>query len=208
MSKFITFEGPDGSGKTTALVGLNKYLSNNYPNLKYIFTREPGGTENPEAEKIRKIILDKENTIDDKSEALLYAAARRLHLEQTVWPALKKKELVLCDRYIDSSLAYQGAGRGLGLEWVKRINDIATDKTWPDLTLFFDITPEESMKRTDERAPKDRLELAGKQFHEKVYKGYHEIIKQFPNRIKVIDASQNKEKVLEDVIKIIEEAIK
>ncbi|MCP4336820.1 MAG: dTMP kinase [Mycoplasma sp.] len=208
MIKFITFEGPDGSGKTTALEGLKKYLEKNILNEEYIFTREPGGKENPEAEKIRHIILDKENNIDSKSEALLYASARRLHLEQTVWPALQKNKIVFCDRYIDSSLAYQGSGRQLGIEWVKNINEIATDNTWPDLTILFDIPPKTAMKRADERAPKDRLELAGENFHKRVYEGYKEVSKLFPKRIKIIDATQSKEKVLEDVIKIILKAIK
>ncbi len=208
MSKFITFEGPDGSGKTTILESLREYLDSNLPNLKYIITREPGGSGIKEAEQIRKIILDKENTIDSTSEALLYAASRRLHLEQTIWPALNDNALVLCDRYIDSSLAYQGVGRGLGLEWVKKINEMATDNNWPDLTIFFDIDPQESQDRTNQRGAKDRLELAGKKFHDRVYQGYKEIIKMYPNRIKVIDATKSKAEVLDSVIKIIKEEIK
>ncbi len=204
---FITFEGPDGSGKTTALNSLVTYLQKNRNDLNFIFTREPGGSKNESAEKVRSIILDKENIIGDKSEALLYAAARRLHLEQTIWPALKENKLVLCDRYIDSSLAYQGEGRGLGIEFVTELNNLATDNTWPDVTIFFDITPEAAMKRASNRAPKDRLELAGDEFHKKVYKGYKKVIAANPERFRVIDATQSIEKVFEDVISIMKELI-
>nr|WP_210725197.1 dTMP kinase [Mycoplasma marinum] len=204
---FVTFEGPDGSGKTTALNGLVKYLQKNRNDIDFIFTREPGGSQNPAAEKIRKIILDKNNIIDDKSEALLYASARRLHLEQTVWPALKENKIVLCDRYIDSSLAYQGEGRGLGIEFVKELNNLATDSTWPNLTIFFDITPEAAMERAADRAPQDRLELAGARFHKKVYEGYKKVISSSPERFRVIDATKSREEVLEDVITIIKEEV-
>ncbi len=208
---FITFEGPDGSGKTTALNGLIRYLQKNRGDIDFIFTREPGGSHNPAAEKIRKIILDKNNIIGDKSEALLYAAARRLHLEQTIWPALKANKIVLCDRYIDSSLAYQGEGRGLGIDFVTKLNNLATDSTWPDITFFFNITPEAAMERTAGRAPKDRLELAGDEFHKKVYNGYQKVIAANPKRFKIIDATQSIEKVFEDVLtnvlKIIKEVI-
>ncbi|WP_335904852.1 dTMP kinase [Mycoplasma todarodis] len=204
---FITFEGPDGSGKTTALRSLVAYLQKNRNDLDFIFTREPGGSKNASAEKVRNIILDKENIIGDKSEALLYAAARRLHLEQTIWPALKENKMVLCDRYIDSSLAYQGEGRGLGIEFVTELNNLATDNTWPDVTIFFDITPEAAMERASNRAPKDRLELAGDEFHQKVYKGYKKVIANNPERFRVIDATQSIEKVFEDVLSIIAKLI-
>ncbi len=204
---FITFEGPDGSGKTTALRSLVTYLQKNRNDLDFIFTREPGGSKNASAEKVRNIILDKENIIGDKSEALLYAAARRLHLEQTIWPALKENKLVLCDRYIDSSLAYQGEGRGLGIEFVTELNNLATDNTWPDITIFFDITPKEAMQRASHRAPKDRLELAGDEFHKKVYKGYKKVIENDPKRFRIIDATQTIEKVFEDVLAIVAELI-
>ncbi len=206
VKNFITFEGTDGSGKTTALKGLKKFLDNK--KLDYIFTREPGGRENPSAEKIRKIILDKNNIIDNKSEALLYASARRLHLEQTVWPALKQNKIILCDRYIDSSLAYQGAGRGLGIPFVKELNELATDKTWPALTIFFDISPKEAQKRMVKRNTSDRLEEAGFSLQKKVYKGYKTLIKNEPKRFKVVDATKSKEEVLEQVISIIKKELK
>ena len=203
---FITFEGPDGSGKTTALEGLKKYLDSK--SIEYIFTREPGAQNSKEAAQIRKIILDKDNDITPMTEAILYAADRRLHLENTIWPAIKANKILLCDRYLDSSLAYQGKARKLGIDNILALNDVITNKTYPDLTIFFDITPQEAAKRVDERAPKDRLELEGDKFREDVYEGYQEVIAMFPKRFRLIDASKSKEEVLESVIKIINKALK
>ena len=198
---FITFEGPDGSGKTTALEGLKKYLDGK--NFKYVFTREPGAHSSKEANQIRKIILDKENNITPMTEAILYAADRRLHLEKLIWPALRKNEVVLCDRYLDSSLAYQGKARKLGIKEIKELNEIVTEKTYPDVTIFFDITPTEAAERVDSRAPKDRMELEPDSFREDVYTGYQEVIKMFPERFRRVDASKSKEEVLKQVIEII-----
>ena len=144
--KFITFEGPDGSGKTTAILGLLKYLHKHHPNLDCIFTREPGGSIT--AESIRKVILNKKNyDMDDEVEALLYAAARRQNLASTIWPALKSNKIVFCDRYIHSSLVYQGYARGLGIEHVEKLNNIITKNTWPDITIYFDISIKEAQSR-------------------------------------------------------------
>lgn len=144
--KFITFEGPDGSGKTTALKGLKKYLNKHYPNLDYIFTREPGGSIT--AESIRDVILNKNNSdMDYEVEALLYATARRQHLASTIWPALKNNKFVFCDRYIHSSLAYQGYARGLGINHIVQMNNLATNNTWPDITIYFDISIDEAESR-------------------------------------------------------------
>ena len=203
---FITFEGPDGSGKTTALDGLKTYLDSK--NVKYIFTREPGAQNSKESTQIRNIILDPNNDITPMTEAILYAADRRLHLEKTIWPALKEKKIVLCDRYLDSSLAYQGKARDLGIKNIMTLNDVVTEKTYPDLTIFFDITPENAAKRVDERAHKDRLELESDKFRQDVYDGYKEVIEMFPDRFQVVDASQTKEDVLNSVIKIITKALK
>lgn len=202
---FITFEGPDGSGKTTALSSLVDFLKQN--NIEFILTREPGSATSNEAKKIREIILDPANDITPMTEAILYAADRRLHLEKLIWPALKQNKLVLCDRYLDSTLAYQGSGRQLGIKEMLSLQEIVTEKTFPDLTIFFDISPEESEKRVDARAPKDRLELAGKEFHQRVYDGYKQVVAMFPERIKTIDATQSKEDVLEQVKKYVLEAI-
>ena len=155
---FITLEGPEGSGKTTAIeVTVKKLEEMGY---QIVRTREPGGT--PIAEEIRNVILDKKNTaMDSRTEALVYAASRRQHLVEKVWPALKEGKIVICDRYLDSSLAYQGGARGLGIDEVLNINLFATENTWPDLTLLFDITPEEGLKRIAANASREvnRLDL-------------------------------------------------
>ena len=136
---FITLEGPEGSGKTTAVEAAVKKLEE--MGYQIVRTREPGGT--PISEQIRNVILDKANTaMDGRTEALLYAASRRQHLVEKVWPALKEGKIVICDRYLDSSLAYQGAARGLGIDEILNVNLFATENTWPDLTLLFDLKPE------------------------------------------------------------------
>ena len=198
---FITFEGPDGSGKSTAINSLAEFLTSQ--NIDFILTREPGSTHTKESKMIREIILNKENNIPDITEALLYAADRSLHVKNVIRPALEQGKIVLCDRYVDSSFAYQGAGRKLGIENVVKINEAATEGLYPDLTIFFDITPEESEKRVDARAPKDRLELAGKDFHKRVYEGYKEVIKMFNDRFKVVDASASREDVYQSVKEIV-----
>ena len=204
---FITFEGPDGSGKTTALKRLRKFLDQE--KIDYVFTREPGGSDLPEADKIRQIILDPTHKIPRMAEAILYAADRRLNLEKNIWPALKAHKLVLCDRYLDSSIAYQGYARGIGVAKVVALQDVITEKTYPDLTIFFDIKPQAAALRMNQRLTgKDRLELEGAEFQEKVYLGYQEAMKVFPQRFKSIDASQSKTKVFEEVKKIVLAAIK
>ncbi|MCK5806964.1 MAG: dTMP kinase [Mycoplasmataceae bacterium] len=203
---FITFEGPDGSGKTTAVNSIAEFLKSE--GIEFLLTREPGSKHSKASRKIRKIIIDPENNISDMAEALLFAADRRMHLDNIINPALDEGKIVLCDRYIDSSLAYQGVGRGLGIKEIKKINDIATENKYPDLTIFFDISLDDSEKRVDQRAPKDRLELAGRDFHQRVYDGYQEVIKMFPKRIKVIDASKSKEEVFEQAKKIIVDFIR
>ena len=202
---FITFEGPDGSGKSTVIKSLENYLSSK--GIDFISTREPGTPHTKESEAIREILVDKDNHIPHVTEALLFAADRRMHLDNIINPALKEGKIVLCDRFIDSSLAYQGAGREIGINNIKTINEIATDNQYPDLTIFFDIKPNESEKRVDERAPKDRMELAGKEFHKRVYDGYQEIIKMFPERIVTVDASKTKDEVFQKVKEIIDEKL-
>ncbi len=202
---FITFEGPDGSGKTTALEALREYLD--AKNVEYVFTREPGTPNSPEAQQIREVILKPGNKLTPMTEAILFTADRRLHLDTLIIPALKAKKHVLCDRYVDSSLAYQGGGKKLGIDKVLKLNEAVIDGYMPNLTIFFDIKPEASAKRVDERAEKDRMELESDNFRQRVYDGYIEVIEKFPNRFEVVDASQSKEKVLEDVKKIIDKAL-
>ncbi|WP_297816515.1 dTMP kinase [uncultured Lactobacillus sp.] len=200
---FITFEGPDGAGKTTII---NEIMKTFPSQVKYpvIVTREPGGSKISEA--IRDIILDPNNKeMDDRTEALLYAAQRGQHVNEVIKPALKANKIIFSDRYIDSSLAYQGVGRDLGIKEVKAINDFATNNLNPDLTLFFDIDPAEGLARIKKLRPdaEDRLEQERLAFHEKVYQGYQELLKQYPERIKVVDASASITDVVAQSVKII-----
>ena len=203
---FITFEGPDGAGKSTIIKLVHEKLLQDGFNI--VLTREPGGT--PIAEKIRDIILDNSNqALDSRTEALLYAASRRQHLVEKIWPALKEGKIVLCDRFLDSSLAYQGGGRNLGVENVLNINLFATENTYPDLTLFFDVSPEVGLARVskDKKRVADRLDNENENFHDKVYKTFKEIIEQNKNRIVVIDASKSIDEVVETTYKIIKERL-
>lgn len=197
---FITFEGPEGSGKTTISNIIEKRLKD--IGYQVVHTREPGGT--PIAEQIRNIILDKANTmLDARAEALLYAASRRQHLVEKVWPALKEGKIVICDRYIDSSLAYQGGARNLGVENVLNINMFATEGTFPDMTLLFDITPEKGLKRIAANANREvnRLDLEKIEFHKSVRNTFLELAKQYKNRYVIIDASKPLDEVVENTWK-------
>ena len=191
---FITIEGPEGSGKTTATNKVIEELTR--MGYDVVRTREPGGT--PISEQIRNVILDKENTaMDPRTEALLYAAARRQHLVEKVWPLTKEGKIVVCDRYIDSSLAYQGGARGLGIDNIININMFATENTWPDLTLLFDIEPELGLARISANAAREvnRLDLEKLDFHKKVRNTFLELAKSQPNRFVIIDASKSQEEV-------------
>ena len=199
---FITLEGPEGSGKTTAVETAVKKLEE--MGYQIVRTREPGGT--PISEEIRHVILDKKHTaMDGRTEALLYAASRRQHLVEKVWPALKEGKIVICDRYLDSSLAYQGGARGLGIDEVLNINLFATENTWPDLTLLFDIKPEEGLKRIAANANREvnRLDLEKIEFHQKVRESFLYLAKRFPDRFVIIDASQSREIVAKNTLEAI-----
>jgi len=200
--KFISFEGPEGAGKTTVIKEVYERLKNE--GNRVIMTREPGGIRI--AEKIREIILDNDHQeMDAKTEALLYAAARRQHLVEKVVPALREGTIVLCDRFVDSSLAYQGHARGLGIDEVLSINEFAIGDTMPDLTVFFDINPEAGLARiaANEMREENRLDKESLHFHELVYDGYLELIRRYPERIQVTDASLSQGQVTENVWKII-----
>ena len=191
---FITLEGPEGSGKTTAIQKAVDTLTQ--MGYEIVRTREPGGTEI--AEQIRNVILDKSNTnMDPRTEALLYAASRRQHLVEKVWPALKEGKIVICDRYLDSSLAYQGGARGLGIDNVLNINLFATENTWPDLTLLFDIEPSLGLARINKNADREvnRLDLEKIEFHNRVRQTFLELAKRFPERFVIIDASKSVDEV-------------
>lgn len=203
--KFIAFEGSDGSGKSTVLEKVKEYLDNN--NVKYIVTREPGGTKI--GEQIREILINNDNSeMDDKTEALLFAAARAQSVEEKLKVELEKNDLVISDRYILSSLAYQGYARNLGIEAVRSINDFATGKLNPDYTFFLDVDPITVLERKRQAVESDRLEEEGNIFHQKVYDGYKYLI-QDDKSIIVIDASKTVEEVAKDTIenlkKILEE---
>ena len=191
---FITLEGPEGSGKTTAVEAAVKKLEE--MGYQIVRTREPGGT--PISEQIRNVILDKGNTaMDGRTEALLNAASRRQHLVEKVWPALKEGKIVICDRYLDSSLAYQGGARGLGIEEVLNINLFATENTWPDLTLLFDIKPEIGLARISANANREvnRLDLEKIEFHNKGRESFLALARRFPDRYVIIDASLSRDEV-------------
>ena len=167
-------------------------------------TREPGGT--PIAEQIRNVILDKANTsMDERTEALLYAAARRQHLVEKVWPALKEGKIVVCDRYLDSSLAYQGGARKLGVDNILAVNNFATEGTFPDLTLLFDIEPELGLARISANSDREvnRLDLEKIEFHRAVRNTFLELAKRYPERFVVIDASKSKEEVANKTLEVI-----
>lgn len=200
---FISFEGPDGAGKSTVLNQiLTKIGSKLIP--QYLVTREPGGSKI--AEQIRNIILDPANQkMTARTEALLYAASRSQHVEEVVRPALAAGKVVFSDRFVDSSLAYQGAGRKLGISEVKKINDFATAGLEPDLTLFFALDPAIGLARIQKLRPghEDRLEQEKLAFHRRVYAGYQKIEALDHKRIVAIDAAQPLEKVTRDCINAI-----
>ncbi len=207
MSLFITLEGPEGSGKTSAITKVKEILEQQ--GYQIVMTREPGGT--PISEQIREVILNKENTaMDSRTEALLYAASRRQHLVEKIWPSVKEGKIVICDRYLDSSLAYQGFARDLGIEDILRINMYATENTFPDLTLLFDLDPEIGLSRinADKNREVNRLDLEKLSFHKKVREGYLSLAKQYPERFVIIDASKSKEEVVKQTLKAIEERLK
>lgn len=186
---FITFEGVEGAGKTSVLQALTNTLTE--MGYEVLTTREPGGIDI--AEQIRNIILDPVNTkMEERTEALLYAAARRQHLVEKVLPALQQGKIVLCDRFIDSSLAYQGHARGLGIEEVYEINQFAIKDIMPNLTLLFDIDPKKGLERiaANKDRERNRLDLERLDFHQRVYEGYNILHDRFPNRIQKINADQ------------------
>jgi dTMP kinase len=204
--KFITVEGPEGAGKTTIIDMLASNLAEE--GYQVLQTREPGGIEI--AEQIRSVILDKKNTkMDPRTEALLYAAARRQHLAEKVKPALDEGYIILCDRFIDSSLAYQGHARGLGIEEVYSINSFAIEGMMPELTLYFDIAPEAGLERINQHKGREvnRLDLEKLDFHHKVREGYLKLMELYPERIFKIDASRPLEEVYQQAESKLKERI-
>ncbi|CAI2678528.1 Thymidylate kinase [Apilactobacillus kunkeei] len=203
--KFITFEGTDGAGKTTILNMVLDYLKEEMGD-KLVTSREPGG--NPIAESIREVILDRKNVdMDKRTEALLYAAARRQNIEQTVKPAIADNKLVICDRYLDSSIAYQGGGREIGEDSINEMNQFATEGFLPDLTIYFNLPVEEGLKRIAKNRAEDevdRLDVETIDFHNRVHAAYQRLAKANPERIKSVDATQSIDVVYQNVLEILQ----
>lgn len=195
---FITLEGMDGVGKSTQIKLLTEYFDN--LGFEVVATRDPGGTNI--SEKIREILLDSNNkSMSFMTETLLYSASRTQLVKQTIRPALKRGAVVICDRFIDSSLAYQGVARKIGLENVEQINKLALEGLTPDITFFLSLPPEVALKRKQEQKELDRMEKQKFYFHKKVYDGYIEIIKRYPDRIQSIDASLQINEVHQEILK-------
>ena len=195
--KFITFEGCDGCGKSTQLKMFSEYLTEN--SIPHVFTREPGGGKISEG--IREILLNGKNMeMTDECEALLYAAARVQHLHDRVQPALNEGKLVICDRYVDSSFAYQACARGLGEDFIGKINAFALEHYKPDVTVFIDLTPEEAFLRKKGADENDRLEKAGLAFHKKVYEGYKRLAENEPDRIVSVNGRNTPEGIFEEIL--------
>jgi dTMP kinase len=194
---FVSFEGPEGAGKTTIIDMLIEHLKKE--RFRAISTREPGGIEI--AEQIREVILNKNNTaMDARTEALLYAAARRQHLVEKVKPALEAGSVLLCDRFIDSSLAYQGFARGLGIDEVLSINQFAIENMMPRVTFYFDLDPKIGLERIHKNDGREvnRLDLEKIEFHQKVREGYLILADRYPERIVKIDASRPLQQVFDE----------
>ncbi|MFE5324482.1 dTMP kinase [Paenibacillus sp. NPDC056579] len=195
---FLTVEGGEGAGKTSVITLVSEFLSSS--GYSVVTSREPGGIEI--AEQIRSIILDTNHTkMEARTEALLYTAARRQHLVEKIVPALEQGQVVICDRFIDSSLAYQGYARGLGIDEVLTINQFAIDRLFPDLTLYLDVRPEEGLRRIHSRQGREinRLDLESLSFHQKVREGYLQLAERFADRIVIIDANRSMDEVFVDV---------
>ncbi len=199
---FITFEGADGSGKTTQLNNIKTFLEEK--GYDVVITREPGALDI--GQKIRNILLHHDGIVADRCEMFLFLADRAQHVETFIKPAIQSGKIVLCDRHTDSTIAYQGYGRGQDIELLKKLNSIAVNGLIPDLTLLFDVSTETAQQRVGNE--KDRMESAGIEFHKKVRNGYLELQKEYPNRIKLINANNSIETVFADAKNIIIDLLK
>lgn len=194
---FITFEGGDGCGKTTQIKLLDEYLKNK--GYKTLLTREPGSKGL--GEKVREILLNYDGDVSPVCESFLFLADRAQNVDCLIKPALNEGTIVICDRHTDSSVAYQGYGRGLDIDRIKKLNSIATSGLSPDLTIVLDVDVETSQKRVG--AEKDRMESAGIEFFERVRQGYLEIAKQEPERVKVVDSTKTIEEIHQEILELI-----
>ncbi len=206
---FITFEGPEGAGKSTQIQLLNDYLIKK--NIKTIITREPGGT--PVAEKLRDIVkyYDGDEPLTDETEVLLFAASRAQHVKNLILPSIKQGNFVLCDRFYDSTVAYQGYARGLDMSFIEILNKYVIANCIPDITILMDIEPEKGFMRTSQRSEtlnqNDRIENAGLEFHQKVRNGFLDIARKNPKRIKIVDAFRDIQVIHQNIVEIIEQCI-
>ncbi len=200
---FFSVEGCEGAGKSSQIIRLSQYLMSR--GYEVITTREPGGIAI--AEQIRSVILDRKNTeMDGRTEALLYAAARRQHYVEKIAPSIEEGHIIICDRFIDSSLAYQGYARGLGVDEVLLINEFAINKVFPDLTIYLDVDPELGLSRIHEHEDREinRLDLESLAFHQKVREGYLQLVERFPNRIVMVNANDDMDEVFSKVKQVMD----
>ena len=198
---FITFEGGDGAGKSSLIISLHAALIDK--GLNVIQTRAPGGTE--PGKVMRELILHPQDPVVPKSELFLYLADRAQHVEKVIKPCLEEGKVVLCDRYNDSTVAYQGGARGFGLEKVQELCDFATDSLQPTLTLYLDIDPEIGLERIHTATGrKDQIEQETIDFHKRIRKAFHKIAHENPHRFQIIDASQSREEVFEEALRLID----
>ncbi len=201
---FITFEGIEGSGKSTQAKLLVEYLRGK--GLNVILTREPGGVEL--SERIRSILIETGLDISPRAELLLFLASRAQHTDGLIRPSLQKGHIVVCDRYIDASVAYQGYGRGLSIEMIKRLNDWATGGIRPNLTVLLDLSPEEGLERVRTSKKMDRIEGENLEFHRRVREGYLEIARSDPDRFLVLDATRSMEEIQRFIREAVEACLK
>lgn len=197
----ITFEGGEGAGKTTLIESVEKKLIEKH--FKLLITREPGGTLL--GEHIRELLLKKENKISSKAELCLFLASRSQHISDVIKPAIKKNKIVLCDRFNDSSIVYQGHARGLGIDEVIKFSSFIIEDTVPDLTLYLDIDPKVGLARVQSKY--DRIESEKLSFHQKIREGFHILANKFPDRVKILDASKFKDEVFENAMHYIAKII-
>jgi len=198
---FVTFEGVDGCGKTTQMKLLAEYLTNH--GYEVVITREPGAKGL--GEKIRDILLHYDGEVSSKAESFLFLADRAQHIDKLVNPSVKEGKIVLCDRHTDSTIAYQGYGRGVDIEQLNVLNSLAVGNRVPDLTFVFDIDVETSMSRVGSEM--DRMEASGKEFFNKVRQGYLDIAASEPERVKVIDAKRSVSEISREVVQIVSEML-
>lgn len=208
--RFVTFEGPDGAGKTTQMKMLGEKLAGE--GIRVSYTREPGGTRI--SEEIRKLLLDPANKeMVYRTEALLYAAARAQHVEEFIRPAVAEGKFVLCDRFSDSTIAYQGYGRGIEMEFLEKLNKMATAGVVPDMTFILDIEPSAGIARISERRTvstgenKDRIESEGLSFHVRVREGFLKLAQENPGRCRVINAAKDQEEISMEIYRLVKEVL-